>query len=274
MKNVPAGGTDMNGRPEYFYKFTTIDRAVEILTKCKLFFPSPADFNDPFDCQFLTTFTASRLKRERVVRELARERNPGTPKPLIKKLAKRASSRAFFEESARRLKARIGRSVGILCVTERNDSVQMWSHYANKHQGVCLKFHGLENLSTPPLRVSYSDDYPTVALLDYEPFLNGQDATARAKQKEMVERMYLTKAKGWSYEREWRIVDWAAARSGSRGFHSLAPDVLIGVILGCRTTDPDKQTIMGCISQSEARPKLYQATQSTISFTLDISEAE
>jgi hypothetical protein len=172
------------------------------------------------------------------------------------------------------LMARISRSVGMLCVTERNDSVLMWSHYANKHQGVCLQFRGLENLSTPPLGVSYSDDYPEVDLLAYEPFLDRQDATARAKQKEMVERMYLTKAKDWSYEREWRIVDWAAARSGSRGLHSLAPDVLIGAILGCRITDHDKQTIIDCISRSKARPKLYEAIQSPVSFTLDISEAE
>jgi Protein of unknown function (DUF2971) len=136
---------------------------VETLTKCNIFFPSPADFNDPFDCKFRPTVTASRLKRERFTRELVQERKPGMPKHLIKKFAKRASSRASFEEGERRLMVRISGSVGMLCVTERNDSVLMWSHYANKHQGVCLQFRGLENLSRPPLRVSYSDDYPTVS---------------------------------------------------------------------------------------------------------------
>jgi len=264
----------MSGSPEYFYRFTTIERAVEIVTECKIFFPSPSDFNDPFDCKFRPTVTASRLKRERHNRELVRERNPTMPKHLIKKLAKQTGSRASFEEGARRLMARISRSVGMLCVTERNDSVLMWSHYANKHQGVCLQFRGLENLSTPPLWVNYSDDYPTVDLLDYEPFIGREDATARAKQKEMIERMYLTKAMDWSYEHEWRVIDWAAARRGSRGFHPLAPDVLAGVILGCRVTDHDKQKIMDCISRSKARPKLYQANQSQVSFTLDISEAK
>jgi Protein of unknown function (DUF2971) len=260
----------MNGSPEYFYRFTTIERAVEILTECKIFFPSPADFNDPFDCKFRPIVTASRLKRERYARELVRKRNPIMPKRSIKEFAKLGASKASFEEGARRLMARINRSVGILCVTEKNDSILMWSHYADKHQGVCLQFRGLEN----PLRVIYCDDYPTVEPLDYEPFIDRQDATARAKQKEMIERMYLTKAKDWNYEREWRIVDWAAARRGSRGFHPLAPDVLVGVILGCRITDHDKQKIMDCISRSKARPKLYQAVQSPVSFTLDISEAE
>jgi hypothetical protein len=163
----------------------------------------------------------------------------------------------------------------MLCVTEKNDSILMWSHYADKHQGVCLQFRGLENWRTPPLRGIYSDDYPTVDLFEYEPFMDRQDEAARAKQKEMVERMYLTKATGWRYEHEWRIIDWAAARSvGSRGLHQLPPDVLVGVILGCRVTDHDKQKIMDCISRSKAPPKLYQAIQSPVSFTLDISEAE
>ena len=108
----------------------------------------------------------------------------------------------------------------MLCVTERNDSVLMWSHYANKHEGVCLQFRGLESLRTPPLRVIYSDNYPVVDLLEYEPFVDRQDETSRAKQKEMIERMHLTKAKDWNYECEWRIIDWAAL-NGSRGFHSL-----------------------------------------------------
>jgi Protein of unknown function (DUF2971) len=261
----------MTAGPEYLYRYTTIERVEEILTKGRIFFPCPADFNDPFDCKFQPAFHASKRTRERFNRELAHERNPKMPKHLIKQMARVASSRASFEEGARRLMARISRSVGMLCVTEKNDSILMWSHYANKHQGVCLQFRGLETLRTPPLRLIYSDDYPVVDLLEYEPFVNRQDETARAKQKEMVERMYLTKAKDWEYECEWRIIDWAAL-NGSRGFHSLVPELLVGVILGCRIADHDKEKIKDCVSRSEARPKLYQAVQSPVSFTLEIFE--
>ena len=267
----------MRSGPEYLYRFTTVERAEEILTQGRIFFPSPADFNDPFDCKFRPIFRASKRKRERFLRELARERDSAMPKHQIKKMARLASTRAFFEEGARRLMSRIGRSVGMLSVTERDDSILMWSHYANKHQGVCLQFRGLESLRTPPLSVIYSDDYPVVDLLEYEPFLGRQDETAQAKQKEMVERMYLTKAKDWDYECEWRIIDWSinwAARSNSRGFHPLAPQLLVGVILGCRITDNDRKKIKGCIGRSDARPKLYQAAQNPVSFTLDILEAK
>jgi hypothetical protein len=267
-------GADKISYPEFFYRFTTIERAEEILTRCRIFFPSPADFNDPFDCQFRSISRTTKRDRERFNRELIRERNPKMPRAFVKKLARRASGRGSFREGARRLRERIIRSVGILCVTERTDSVLMWSHYADKHQGVCLQFRGLDRLPTPPLKVVYSDDYPAVDLLEYAPFVDGADQTARAKQKELVERMYLTKAKDWSYEREWRIVDWATARSSSRGLHPFNPLLLKGIILGCRITDSDREKIKDLIGRSEAEPRLYQAVQSSVSFTLEITPTD
>jgi hypothetical protein len=264
----------MSRAPDLLYRFTTIDRAEEIITQGKIFFPSPKDFNDPFDCKFRPVFTASARKRNRFNRNLVRERNPNMPKYLLKRIAKRASSKASFEEAARRLIGRIGSSVGMLCLTEKNDSVLMWSHYANKHQGVCLQFRGLETLDSPPLRVVYSNDYPVVDLLEYEPFIFGQNETARAKQKEVVEHMYLTKAKEWAYEHEWRIIDWAAGRSQSRGLHMLAPDVLVGVILGCQITEGDRDRIMARVRSRDPRLNIYKAVQSSLSFTLDILHSE
>ena len=34
----------------------------------------------------------------------------------------------------------VGNSVGITCFSARNDSMLMWSHYANSHKGVCIGF--------------------------------------------------------------------------------------------------------------------------------------
>jgi hypothetical protein len=260
--------------PEYLYRFTTVDRAEEILTQASIFFPSPADFNDPFDCKFRPVSSASFLKRQRFSRELIRERNPNLPKRQVKQWARRASSKASFEEGTRRLMARIAASVGMLCLTSRNDSILMWSHYANRHQGVCVQFRGLEELPCPPLPIVYSDKYPELDLLAYEPFLARQDELARAKQRELVERMYLTKAKDWSYEHEWRIIDWAAARAGSRGFHSINPNHLTGIIFGCRITKEDGEKIRACVVQMKTPIRLYQAAQSSTAFRLDLAEVD
>ncbi|MGO9452350.1 MAG: DUF2971 domain-containing protein [Candidatus Binataceae bacterium] len=260
-------------RPECFYRYTTVERAEEILTECKIFYPSAVDFNDPFDCKFRPVSRTSKRDRKRFNRELIRERNPRMPRPLVNRLATQASGRAAFQKGAMRLRDRIVRSVGMLCLTEREESVLMWSHYSDKHRGICLQFRGLETLETPPLQVVYSDDYPEVDILEYEPFINGTDSTARAKQMEMVRRMYLTKAKDWAYEYEWRIVDWAAARRGSRGLHPFDPRMLTGVILGCQIPASDRKKIEGWIAGSKATPVLYNAVQSPESFRLEIEPA-
>ncbi len=260
--------------PEYFYRYTTVERASEILTQSKIFYASPADFNDPFDCRFRPISRTSQRERERFNRQLIRERNPGMPRAERNRLARQSSGRASFQEGTQRLMERIVRSVGMLCLTDREDSLLMWSHYADRHRGICLRFRGLENLPTPPLKVIYSDDYPEVDLLEYGPFVDQADEVARAKQRELVELMYLTKAKDWSYEHEWRIVDWAAARVASRGLHTFDPRLLTGVILGCKTTSSDRTKIEDCVSRSEAPPEICKAVQSSVSFTLEIAPAE
>ncbi len=35
----------------------------------------------------------------------------------------------------------INDTIGILCFTEKNDNLLMWSHYANSHKGFVLEFY-------------------------------------------------------------------------------------------------------------------------------------
>ena len=196
----------MSERPELLYKYSTVERTKELLTESKIFFPSPADFNDPFDCRFHLTFKASSLKRRRYIREVLRKKRPDLPSKIRKNMAKHANT-AMFEKAPERLMARVNRTA-MLCLSARRESVLMWSHYAAKHSGICLEFRQLA-LQIPgvprivPFPVTYSDDYPVIDFFEVEPFIGGSDDIAIAKQKEMVERIYLTKAKDWQYEHEW-----------------------------------------------------------------------
>ncbi|MBK7571720.1 MAG: DUF2971 domain-containing protein [Bacteroidetes bacterium] len=46
------------------------------------------------------------------------------------------------------LQKQINKEIGIYCLTTRPDSIQMWSYYANKHQGIVLEFNFHEFLVT------------------------------------------------------------------------------------------------------------------------------
>ena len=179
--------------PDCLYKFTTIDGTEDILTLGKIFFPSPADFNDPFDCKFHPIVQASFVKRQRSNRELIRERNAGMPKKIRNEIARKYSSRKSFEEGAQHLMARISKTIGILCLSARSDSVLMWSHYADKHRGICLEFQHLDQQKMPPLKVVYSNDYPTVDFLEFERFVQRSDAEAEAKKRNLWKTFILQK---------------------------------------------------------------------------------
>jgi hypothetical protein len=52
------------------------------------------------------------------------------------------------------LRQTLSRDTGLLCFSESWDHLLMWSHYANKHQGICLGFDVDDKFVA---RVKYSD---------------------------------------------------------------------------------------------------------------------
>ena len=90
-------------------------------------------------------------------------------------------------------KASMSARCGMLCFSESWQNPVQWSHYADRHRGICLKFQVAEKMVR---KVTY-DDARTV-----------EDAAKLIKNRttdpEAVIRMMSTKFKHWSYEAEWR----------------------------------------------------------------------
>jgi hypothetical protein len=78
----------------------------------------------------------------------------------------------------------------VCCFTENGNNPLMWSHYANNHTGVCLKFEIAKDkaLEKALLQVGYKDE-----LID-------------AKHSSDFEKCLLIKLKDWETEKEWRII--------------------------------------------------------------------
>lgn len=89
-------------------------------------------------------------------------------------------------------------NVRIYSFTERNDSTVMWSHYADNHRGICLEYDtNTFTLDIPLFPVTYSDD--RYDMTDFPEFKGVASLT-------MMYKGVLTKAKDWSYEKEWRLI--------------------------------------------------------------------
>jgi len=167
-------------------------------------------------------------------------------KPLA---VRRVEMRDFLQSEVDKL--------GVLSLSEVPDDILMWAHYASSHTGLCLKFEASEN--TPffarAQRVDYPDDYQPIKELDIN--------------KAIVDRIVLTTSKHWEYEREWRIVD----HEFGSGVHKFPPELLAGVIFGCRMKNANKEQVRAW-TQGHCNPRFYEAEIIEGAFALGIREVQ
>ena len=143
--------------------------------------------------------------------------------------------------------------IGVLCLSEVQDNLLMWAHYADSHRGVCLQFKGEQFLGTAQ-PILYQRTRPTV-----NPIVHSHE--------EMLDRSLLTKSEDWSYEREWRAFHY---KSGA-GLYDIPAPSLAGVILGAQISAPNRESVLRWVQARQVPLKLYQATLSEAEFRLRIS---
>jgi hypothetical protein len=99
-------------------------------------------------------------------------------------------------EEVMRLKNQMASVFGVLCFSKNWNDPLLWSHYANKHKGVALKFWVNDTIALP---ITYSKDRFKVDFEEIErlkPELTWKEA----------EGLWFTKFKSWEYEEEIRVI--------------------------------------------------------------------
>ncbi|AGZ38086.1 DUF2971 domain-containing protein [Pseudomonas aeruginosa] len=113
---------------------------------------------------------------------------------------------------------------GLLCFAGDWSEPVMWSHYAEKHTGICLGFDVCRSLVQ---QVNYQDDRILAAL--------SPAGTPDELSEELQQQLLRTKSAGWRYEQEYRSfvrLDTALA-DGPLHFWPVADEIqLTEVILG------------------------------------------
>ena len=98
----------------------------------------------------------------------------------------------------------------ISCFSKRNDSILMWSHYADSHRGICLEieYSEVENFRD----VSYTDRrsnikiYNLISFLLANEFIGSQRDISKYKNQKKLLTPFFVKSKEWSYEKEVRCL--------------------------------------------------------------------
>jgi hypothetical protein len=226
---------------------------------CEAYFASRISFNDPFDCRVRISMDGTdeqhRAKLERLFLKCAPTWSETDRRNEVDHIIAEGRHRdsRVWEGLTKGIQADVDR-LGVYCLSELPDHILMWAHYSNGHTGFCVQFrHENEPFLGRAQPVIYSEAYPDAVSIP--------DDRTRA-----VTKTLLTKADSWAYEREWRVFDL----HNGPGVRQFPPELLTGVILGCRMPDNDRQQIRAWAVERRPRPKLYEARPKTNEFGLEI----
>ena len=128
------------------------------------------------------------IQRERLKLSLLADMND--PFELMALEARAPKDRAFFKQ----LKSEMHETVGVLCFSKKWRNPVLWSHYADKHRGICLGF------DIPDEHV-LEVDYRTTRL---KAELEDEDTPPGGKH--VAIRLITTKFSHWKYENEVRLI--------------------------------------------------------------------
>ena len=238
------------------YKYRVFNEySLSMLINSEMWVPKPEAFNDPFDCSLWPgapkTTEDGMHQLFQVIDELYSPEKASTMKCEI---AEDNRERPVIEVHDESLLDHMkeAENSGVFSLTEKNDNIQMWSHYAGEHKGFCIEFERknvkenfLSHFMCRP--VQYVNRYPNlhrvVNLMDVNIF---------------------TKAKGWSYEVEWRLV----TKFGNMVFPLPAP--ITGIIFGIRASDRSIKTIANSLEGKDIN--FYQADRKLGEYAIEINK--
>lgn len=239
--------------PRYLYKYRPInDDTRDILRNGRLYFNTPGELNDPFEFKPVLCTTYTEASWRKAIREELAEGHPEYSDAQVKTALQESFDNLYppsptdLESFESRYRSRLKR-IGIFSVTEGSDSIVMWSHYAQRHKGLCLELD-TDRLpeGTSCLPISYSRERPTINLFSDRKCANLVAAT--------------TKTDDWKYEAEWRLIK--EARPDQRQFPQPvdSPQGFIHAVIFGALIDPDSRaTVLDWIKHLKPPPNVEEA---------------
>lgn len=245
-----------------------------ILTDFEIFFPSPARFNDPFDCRIPKRYDLMDFdERINWVYALIIEKHPDLPmqdihnKVINECNLNKLKSDDYMEYCTRTYTEIFIKNHGLFSTTRKNDDILMWSHYGNSHKGFCIGFdrdklfNFLYNKyrSVGIIKVQYTNNYPIIK----------PSPDKNIILKNIFEIQLGTKSKKWSYENEYRII--ITRKADKIVDLSKNKDVYKNIILGYSIVPQIEDEIIKRVRHDLPHVEIYKAEKSKDQFKLKIN---
>lgn len=250
-------------KPKKLYKYEAFTvQSLKNLKSQTLYFGSPLNFNDPYDCAIrpkLSEPTGSDIEILRnflyrnndfplETRNALKEANNDDLKKFIKNVA---------EENTYSLIERRMKNIGVTCFAERNDDHLMWSHYADRQTGFCLEFDTSQEPFSKVREVDYQDVYPEISMVD---------ALINNNYGQFINLLYI-KSNSWKYEKEWRCIHKVAGTC-----FNYETEALKGVYFGPEIDDDSLDIICLILRGQNPNVKFWKGERSLENFSIKFSQ--
>ena len=222
--------------PDFLYKYQTMTAyTLAALTNNTVWLAKPKTFNDPFDCAI--TLDSQRYK-ESVIHAITVAMERAKPNGLRPEHLQDIwpDDKEAFEDFREKLR-NLFQEIGIFSFSAVPNHMLMWSHYTDHHRGFCVEYDCRKGTELRALahKVRYKGTVPSLTAADF----------ALPNNEAAFETMWLTKAKCWSYEKEWRVM----MNEGGKNYQ--APSSIVAVIFGARMPESDRIMVAQALRHQE-----------------------
>ena len=243
--------------PIKLYKYKAINKFfIDSLVNGTIYFARPDELNDPFDCKVDIKNSISNAAKSL----------DGTDKQKLIELLK-------DEEVFDNLKNDIN-NLGVCSFSGvfkcDQQEVLMWTHYANNHRGVCIKYEFPWNF------VDKDDEIVSCSNVSYDPealttwFKSSEilslDFNSEEFIMELAKKMLTIKSPSWCYESEIRII------RRKRGSFKIPKLYIRGICFGLETPVSDIELIRKIVNNFYSNVDFYKNNRGNSDFGLDIGE--
>jgi hypothetical protein len=244
--------------PERLWKYREWNEyARRLIVHGELYYAKTDELNDPFEFRWREDYPKCNTEIDAFVREMLALNYPNDS------IAERTVHYHDMFREAKEYAERVRRGGplmtstkimhGLFCASEVNNDILMWSHYAGKHTGVCVGFR--LNAVKPKilLPVNYTDELPIISVWTY----------AKCDGQVMVD-LSCTKAKHWSYEKEWRTIHNPGVRT--------IPSFVDTVIIGALAPETAKRDVIKAVAEAPQNIRVLQARLSETHYAVEFDE--
>lgn len=189
----------------HLYKYCSYNsNSLSILINEKIWAATPVSFNDPLDCNLKFNPDISTDCFNKYILNKIQDRGEDFKNHIEKKLQdhRKESNEvlSLLYDELESFRSDTYKKFGVFSMSQINDNILMWSHYADQHRGFCIElvrspdnYLGNDECTGP---VNYPTKYPVIDPINSE----GQIDPSLKKI------MLYSKSEDWNYEKEWRMI--------------------------------------------------------------------